>query len=131
MPSTSLLHYGSLFRWALATVILAAAGLNYIYLKHQFHLAGTRRVALETELAALMVKSRDLDWQISSLTSQTAVQGRLKVSSLKLKEIPEGSTVNLSFLTLLNSQDGMSTTGNSENRGDLIRTISHDRPRSR
>jgi hypothetical protein len=126
LPNTSI-HYGSVIRWIVATLVLAASGLNYLYIKHQFHVIGTRRIALEHELDSLMMRSRDLDWQISALTSQSAVQNRLKVSMLKLKEVPENAVVSLRLFSPAGQLGSVLYSNEAEHTGDQLQTVSHER----
>ena len=94
MLQQNLGRHCSLLRYILVTVVVAASALNYLHLKHQYHLIGSRKVALEKEFETLRTKSRDLDWQISALASHSAVQARTNVTAMKLRDIPEGSVVN-------------------------------------
>ena len=125
------IRYGSLFRYVMATLIVAAAGLNYLHVKHQYHLTGARKVALEKELGVLTTRSRDLDWQISALTSHTAVQAHLTAASSRFKDIPEGGVVNLRFFPVAGHRDGAFASSHLDNDPDDLQTVSHERWRMR
>ncbi len=125
------IRYGSLFRYAMATTIIAISALNYLHVKHQYHLTGVRKVNLEREFSALTAKSRDLDWQISNLTSHAAVQSRLNSAVSKFKDIPEGGVVNLRFFPSAGTRDDALISSRNDNDHDELRTISHERARAR
>lgn len=125
------IRYGSLLRYAMATAIIAISALNYLHVKHQYHLTGVHKVNLEREFNALTAKSRDLDWQISALTSHAAVQSRLNQAASKFKEIPEGGVVNLRFFPTAGSRDDALISSQNDNDPDDLRPVSHERVRAR
>jgi hypothetical protein len=127
MLQQNLGRHCSLLRYVLVTIVVAVSALNYLHLKHQYHLIGLRKVALEKELDALRTRSRDLDWQISALASHSAVQARTNVAALKLRDIPEGSVVNLRFLPPSTPRDGNYNSSSGEGYPDELQTISHER----
>lgn len=124
------LQFGSLLRSTVAAAFLAAAGLSYLYLKHQLHVAGTRKKALESELRELSAQGRVLDSQIAALTSRTALQQRLKDGFIHMMEIPSASIVRIRLLPEagggLAAVDANSPKSGRAGSDDQLRPVSHE-----
>ena len=108
------LRSGAVLRSVVGAVFLAAAGLSYLYLKHQLYVAGSRKRTLETELRDLSQRGRVLDAQIAELTSRTALQGRLKDGFIHMVEIPSASVVHVRLLPEGTPGSGLASAGNGE-----------------
>lgn len=131
---TQQLQFGSLVRSVVAATFLAAAGLSYLYLKHQLYVAGTRKQVMESELRDLSAQSRVLDSQIAALTSRTALQQRLKDGFIHMVEIPGTAVVRIRLLPE-GSSTGLVSMGNvnaesiepdgSGSAGEALHPISH------
>ena len=87
----------SLARWIVVTVVLALAGLSYVYLTLQLYHLGERRKAVENELATLRTQNDIASAQIAALTSRSALQRRLKEGYLKMVPISEANIVRLAM----------------------------------
>ena len=124
------LRSGAVLRSIVGAAFLAAAGLSYLYLKHQLYVAGSRKRALETELRDLSQRGRVLDAQIAELTSRTALQGRLKDGFIHMVEIPSASIIHVRLLPeaavsgLASANNGEEAASQVANRG--LRTVSDD-----
>ena len=92
------LRSGLVLRSVVGASLLAAAGLSYLYLKHQLYVAGLRKRGLETELRELTQRGRVLDAQIAELTSRTTLQVRLKDGFIHMVEIPSAAVVRVPLL---------------------------------
>lgn len=121
------LRSGTVVRSVVAASLLAAAGLCYLYLKHQLYVAGSRKRALETEMRDLSQRGRVLETQIAELTSRTALQGRLKDGFIRMVDIPAPAIVHVRLLPegasggLASADSGPAAVGDG-----ALRPISHE-----
>jgi cell division protein FtsB len=85
----------SILKVVLCTVLLAAAGLSYVYLKNQEQQCGQIQRRLETELAQLRGHNEVVNSQIASLSSRAFLEKRLAKESLGLVPIVNDQIVRL------------------------------------
>lgn len=123
--STNRLHFGSVLRFALVAAFLAGAGLSFLYLKHQLHVAGNQKKSMEKELQELSQQSRVLDSQIAALTSRAALQGRLKDGFIHMVEIPNASIVRIRLLPE-GGNNGLAAAASGVNADALRPVVSHE-----
>lgn len=85
----------SLARWIVIFTFLAATGLSYVYLSVQLHTLGNNRTAIEKELVAVDLQTKEARVQIAALTSRPALERRLQEGYLKMIRIEDGAIVKL------------------------------------
>jgi hypothetical protein len=85
----------SLARWIVIFTFLAATGLSYVYLSVQLHTLGNNRTAIEKELVAVDLQTKEARVQIAALTSRPALERRLQEGYLKMIHIEDGAIVKL------------------------------------
>lgn len=128
---THRLRSGAVWRSVIGAALLAAAGLSFLLLKHQLHVAGARKQALETELRDLSQRGRVLEARIAELTSRTALQARLKDGFIHMVDIPGPSVVHVKLLPGGTTGPGLASAGNGEDTAAdadarALRAVSHD-----
>jgi cell division protein FtsB len=85
----------SILRVVVCTVLLALAGLTYVYVKNQLHLYGDIQRRLERELAELRSENEVARAQIASLSSRMILEKKLAKDSLGLVPIASEQVVRL------------------------------------
>lgn len=86
---THSIRVSSILQVVVSTVVLAAAGLSYVYLKNQLLQYGDIQRQLERELTELRADNEVVRTQIASLSSRVVLEKRLAKDSLGL--VPIGS----------------------------------------
>lgn len=86
----------SLARWIVLFVFAVATGLSYVYLSVQLHTLGNNRTAIEKELVAVELQTKEARVQIAALTSRPALERRLQEGYLKMVPIDDAAIVKLS-----------------------------------
>jgi cell division protein FtsB len=92
---THSIRAASILRMVICTVLLALAGLTYVYLKNQLHLYGDIQRKLERELAELRSENEVARAQIASLSSRTVLEKKLAKNPLGLVPIATEQIVRL------------------------------------
>jgi cell division protein FtsB len=92
---THSIRVSSILQVVVSTVILAAAGLSYVYLKNQLHQYGDIQHQLERELTELRADNEVVRAQISSLSSRVVLEKRLAKDSLGLVPIASDQIVRV------------------------------------
>lgn len=85
----------SILQVVASTVVLAAAGLSYVYLKNQLHQYGDIQHRLERELTELRADNEVVRAQIASLSSRVVLEKKLAKDSLGLIPIASDQIVRL------------------------------------
>ncbi len=81
------------------------SGLCYLYFKYQTFVTGSKRKNLEIELDQLIRRSRDLEWQLTGMTSRTTLQGKISVSLGEMENVIDVDLIHVRVLPVVDSGD--------------------------
>lgn len=108
------LHLAPLFRWILASIVLAGYGLVFVYVKNQQHQLGQATRDVERQIAEVCSVNEVLVARITTLCSRAELMRKLQQGVISLAPIQDTSIARL----LPPSSEG----------GDrVLRTASNDR----
>jgi hypothetical protein len=92
---THSIKVASIFKVVVSTVILALAGLSYVYLKNQLQQYGEIQRRLEHDLTEIRTAGEAVRVQITQLSSRAVIEKKLAKNSLGLVPIASDQIVRL------------------------------------
>jgi len=98
--NTNPIPWAKVTGWILVAAVVLAAGLGFVFVKIQQHVAGTETRELERQLRDVVAMNQVLSAEVTSLTSRSAMQDRLHGGLIALMPIPGTSIARLTPPTL-------------------------------